>query len=542
MTIQPLQINNSSYPAFKKRQKIEDNPPLIATGKYAVPAAYSTPLRDMTYGQLLVTKKKTVSFKALGISPSMPAVLTKNIPLEEKIASIFEHFNHGDLLLIGKDLRSVKNAMKESVNQIKSVIKKAFFIEDTQIASPLAFFKNDRGKKEFINLGKEKVMLTDNKGTSMFFNQGESMPVEIGDTLKVKGQAIRIKLSAVQENAQKHGEKSETLDLVKNLYTKVIPMEKRVEKSIENVNLKILDDLVIEGNAFVKRLSLADVGGQDKAIAELKKGVLLPLKNPEFYRNRQVNRGFILEGEPGTGKTLAAKALANDSGMNFIQINGPEIESKWVGESEENLRKIFQNAKDSQPSIILFDEFDAIAKQRTGQDVYGDKIVNQFLAELTQLYDDGDNVFVLATTNRADMLDAAIARSKRFGKVITFGLPEDVKGTKQILDIHIKGRPLGNDFNADDTAKKLFEMKASGADIAQIVEDAHDQAFNRLGLFEKMESGTASKEDLANISLTKNDFEKAIEYFKEHNLGQKQAAKNKRNPIGFIAKEKAFKS
>ena len=318
------------------------------------------------------------------------------------------------------------------------------------------------------------------------------------------------------------------------MYTKVIPVEKQVEKSIENVNLKTLENLVIEGEAFAKkRLTLADVGGQEKAITELKKGVLLPLKNPDFYVNRRINRGFILEGGPGTGKTLAAKALANDSGMSFIQINGPEIESKWVGESEENLRKIFQQAKDTQPSIILFDEIDAIAKKRNGQDVYGDKIVNQFLAELTQLYDDGDNVFVLATTNRADMLDDAIVRSKRFGKIITFELPQSPKDTKQILEIHTKDRPLASDYNADEISKKLFENHLSGADIAQIVEDAHDKAFERLGLFEKMELGTATKEDLASIKLTRDDFENALIKFKEQNMAQKK--KMKRNPIGFNA-------
>lgn len=541
MTINAIQsYRTTGYTTLKKSKN--ENSTAISKMSANLPANNTNRLQlaDSNYGVLLLKQTNKPVFKGI-ITPTAPAIITKNIPLEEKIATIFEHFNHGDLLLIGKDLKTVKNAMKESVDQIKSVIKKVLFIEDTQLTNPLAFFKNDRGQKEFVNLGKEKVFLSDGKGAGMFFNQGESMPVEIGDTLRIKDTVIKIKLSATQENAAKKGEKGETLELFKNLYTKVIPMQKKVEKSIENVNSKILDDLAYEEGSFKKKLSLSDVGGQDKAITQLKKGILLPIRNPEFYKGREINRGFILEGAPGTGKTLAAKALANDTGMNFIQINGPELESKWVGESEANLRAVFQQAKDNQPSIILFDEMDAIAKKRGGQDVYGDKFVNQFLAEMTQLYDDGDNVFILATTNRADMLDDAIVRSKRFGKVITFGLPEDVKGTKQILDIHTKNRTLASDYNPEEIAQNLFDIKASGADIAQIVEDAHDQAFERLGLFEKMEFGLATKEDLNNLKITKSDFEKAIENFKEQNMAQKKQAKNQRNPIGFIQKVKAEK-
>ncbi len=502
---------NSSYGLSVPLKKFEDNFNFLI---------------DANYSNILMAKRLQ-AFKGV------PSAALKTIPIEEKIATIFEKFNHGDLLLIGKDLRSAKNAMKKSVVQLKSAVKKVFFIEEHELPGSIAFFKNDTGKKEFINISDMRVTLKSPKANT-YFDKGDSLEVDIGDVLKIGSKEIPIKLSKVQQEAIKRGEKAETLNVVKDMYTKVIPVEKQVEKSIENVNLKTLENLVIEGEAFAKkRLTLADVGGQEKAITELKKGVLLPLKNPDFYVNRRINRGFILEGGPGTGKTLAAKALANDSGMSFIQINGPEIESKWVGESEENLRKIFQQAKDTQPSIILFDEIDAIAKKRNGQDVYGDKIVNQFLAELTQLYDDGDNVFVLATTNRADMLDDAIVRSKRFGKIITFELPQSPKDTKQILEIHTKDRPLASDYNADEISKKLFENHLSGADIAQIVEDAHDKAFERLGLFEKMELGTATKEDLASIKLTRDDFENALIKFKEQNMAQKK--KMKRNPIGFNA-------
>lgn len=483
-------------------------------------------LVDLNYSSLLV-KNKQVSFKAV------PSVAMKTIALEEKIATIFEKFNHGDLLLVGKDLKSVKNAMKNSISQIKTTIKKVLFIEDKELSAPLAFFKNDSGKKEFVNIGEGKVFIKNDK-SSTFLDPGDSLEIELGDVLKVGKKEIPIKLSLVQQEAYKKGEKAETLSLIKDLYTKVIPVEKNVEKSIEAVNRKTLDNLIIDGSAFAKKqLSLSDVGGQDKAITDLKKSILLPLKNPEYYQNRKINRGFILEGGPGTGKTLAAKALANDCDVHFIQVNGPEIESKWVGESGQNLIKVFNEAKALQPSIILFDEIDSIAKKRGGVDVFGDKLLNQFLTEMTSLYDDGDNVFVLATTNRADMLDEAISRSKRFGKVIHFGLPETVNDVKQILDIHVKDRPIAEDFDPAAFSKKLLDIKVSGADISQIVEDAHDQAFERLGLFEKMELGSATKADLENLKLTKEDFDNALVYFKEHNMAQKM--NSERKVIGFNA-------
>ena len=232
-------------------------------------------------------------------------------------------------------------------------------------------------------------------------------------------------------------------------------------------------------------------------------------------------------GPPGTGKTLIAQALANETQADFVKLNGLEMESKWVGQSEENWRNLFDQARENQPSIIFIDEFDAVAKKRGGADVYGDKVVNQLLTLMSDVEKNGDEIYVIAATNKVDVLDDAITRSGRFGKHIEVKAPETVEGVNKILDIHTRNKKLSNDVNKTELSKKLLDIKATGADIAHIVNSANENAFERAGIYTKMENGTFEKSDIDNLNITFDDFTKAIKDFTNN------GDKSNRKPIGF---------
>ena len=250
------------------------------------------------------------------------------------------------------------------------------------------------------------------------------------------------------------------------------------------------------------------------------------MRYPDVYSNFDVNRGFILYGPPGTGKTHIARALANEAEVNFVSLDGSEMESKWVGESEENWRNLFEEAKQKQPTILFIDEIDAIAKERGGKDVYGDKVVNQILTLMTDLDNNRDNVFVIGATNNFKALDKALTRSGRFSKHLKVNMP-DYDGTKQILNIHTANKPLDNNLDKQALAKRLFELKSSGADIKYVVNEAHSIGFERAGIYKKMEEKTLTGKDIQSFRITKEDFDKSIQKFIE------TKGASDRNPIGF---------
>jgi AAA family ATPase, CDC48 subfamily len=227
-----------------------------------------------------------------------------------------------------------------------------------------------------------------------------------------------------------------------------------------------------------------DIGGLENVKQELREVVEWPLKYPEVFQKMGIEppKGILLYGPPGTGKTLLAKAVATESGANFIAIRGPEVLSKWVGESEKAVREVFRRAREVAPAVVFFDEIDSIAPVRGQSFDSGvtDRIVNQLLTEM-----DGivplSNVVVLAATNRPDMLDPALLRPGRFDRVI-YVPPPDKEARKQILKIHTKRMPLANDVDLD----RLAELTEgyTGADLAALVREAA-----LLKLREKLEPG-----------------------------------------------------
>ena len=241
------------------------------------------------------------------------------------------------------------------------------------------------------------------------------------------------------------------------------------EESLKDVQPSAMREVLVE----VPNVKWTDVGGLKSIKEELQEAVEWPLKYPEIFThlNASPPKGIMLYGPPGTGKTLLAKAVANESEANFISIKGPELLSKWVGESEKAVREVFRKARQSSPAIIFLDEVDAIAPVRGGG--YGDshvteRVISQILTELDGLEELKD-VVVIATTNRLDIVDPALLRPGRFDKLLKVPVP-DLEARKDILRIHLKGKPLVENVNLDQIAESTKGY--SGADLAAVCNTA----------------------------------------------------------------------
>src|ERR687895_438316 len=216
-----------------------------------------------------------------------------------------------------------------------------------------------------------------------------------------------------------------------------------------------------------------DIGGLEGVKRELQEAVEWPLRYPDLYAKigHTVPKGILLHGPSGTGKTMLAKAVATESEANFISVKGPELLSKWVGESERGIREIFRRARQAAPCVIFFDEIDSIAPVR-GLEGSGhastERMVSQLLTEMDGI-DEMRGVVVLAATNRSDMIDPALLRPGRFDKIIYVPNP-DIKTREKILELNVQGKPINNDLNL----KRISELTDgfSGADVAAFVNTA----------------------------------------------------------------------
>jgi transitional endoplasmic reticulum ATPase len=223
----------------------------------------------------------------------------------------------------------------------------------------------------------------------------------------------------------------------------------------------------------VPNVGWKDVGGLAEVKQELMEAIEWPLKYKELfaYASTTPPKGIFLYGPPGTGKTLIAKAVANESQANFISIKGPELLSKWVGESEKGVREIFRKARQAAPCIIFFDEIDAIAPVRGGE--FGDshvteRVISQLLTELDGLEVLKD-VVVIGATNRPDIVDPALLRPGRFDRLLYIP-PPDLESRIQIMKIHTRSLPLAEDAKIEQLAERTEGF--TGADIASFVSTA----------------------------------------------------------------------
>ena len=262
---------------------------------------------------------------------------------------------------------------------------------------------------------------------------------------------------------------------------------------------------------YVPEITFADIGGINDIVETIREIIELPIKKPEIlkYLGIRPHKGILLQGDPGSGKTLIAKAIANEIKAHFIAIRGPELLSKWHGQSEENLRKVFEAARDLQPSIVYFDEIDSIAQIRSGEESLrlDARFVNQLLTLMDGIEDYG-NVCVIASTNRAELIDSALLRPGRFDYAIKVTKPT-LKGCYEIFVIHTRNMPLDPSFDRRFFSKQLVGL--TGAEIAFV---AREGAYNCLRRKVDLRKAIADDEldavDYKSLVVSVEDFTSAL--------------------------------
>jgi transitional endoplasmic reticulum ATPase len=261
------------------------------------------------------------------------------------------------------------------------------------------------------------------------------------------------------------------------------------------------------------QVTYEEIGGLAEEIQRIREMVELPMRHPEIFKRLGIDppRGLILHGPPGTGKTLLAKAVAGESEANFTHINGPEIMSKFYGESEQKLRKIFEDAEENAPSIIFIDELDAIAPKR--EDVQGEverRVVAQLLATMDGLKARGQ-VIVIGATNRVNALDPALRRPGRFDREIEIGVPDET-GRLEILHIHTRGMPLTEEGDSKTELQVLAQTTHGfvGADLHALCREAAMKALRRYLPRINLEDEEIPPEVLDQLEVTNDDFLDAL--------------------------------
>lgn len=277
-------------------------------------------------------------------------------------------------------------------------------------------------------------------------------------------------------------------------------IEKPKQDEIAEANETIVADVNQEPETGDTKISLDDIGGQPKAKEEIR-SLAYALSHPETYLRwgTRPPKGVLFEGPPGTGKTLLAKALAAETDASFFPVSVADVTSKWYGEAEKRIKKIFEDAAEAERAVIYFDEMDALTPSRDGDSHEATKRVVSVILQHMDGMSAKDNVLVIASTNRAEAMDAAILRPGRFDQKIAVELP-DKDGRKDIFDIHMRrARDLAQrEIFADDIDTTLLAAKfedVSGADIAEIIRRALEQKVREETLSEQ-ESGPVTMDEL----------------------------------------------
>ena len=277
----------------------------------------------------------------------------------------------------------------------------------------------------------------------------------------------------------------------------------------EGTEISISEKVAKETPKGLQRVTYEDIGGLRDEIQKVREIIELPLRHPELFVRLGVEapKGVLLHGPPGTGKTLLAKAVANESNANFYTIGGPEIISKFYGESEERLREVFKEAQENAPSIIMIDEIDSIAPKR--EEVTGDvekRVVSQLLSLMDGMKARG-KVVVLGITNRINAIDPALRRPGRFDREIEIGVP-DRKGRLEILQIHTRGMPLDKTVNLDVLANTTHGFV--GADLEALCKEAAMRALRRILPDIDLEAESIPAKILSKLVVGMKDFEDAL--------------------------------
>src|SRR3972149_6933185 len=284
---------------------------------------------------------------------------------------------------------------------------------------------------------------------------------------------------------------------------KIVINDEDFRDALKEVRPSALREVLVQ----IPNVTWDDVGGLESLKEELQEAVEWPLKHKDAFKHADVSapKGILLYGPPGTGKTLIAKAVANTTESNFISIKGPELLSKWVGESEKGVREIFRKARQAAPCIIFLDEVDALVPRRGSGDSGShvtENVVSQILTEIDGL-EELHNVLIIGATNRLDIVDEALLRPGRFDRIIEVPNPNS-KGREQIFKIHSKKKPLANDVNIT----KIVELTNgfSGAEMAAIT--------NRAAILALKRHVNTESENIKDIKITQQDLLDSIDKVK----------------------------
>ena len=352
--------------------------------------------------------------------------------------------------------------------------------------------------------GRRQILLIHTRG----------MPIEkdvsLGEIADVTHGFVGADLSSLCKEAAMHALRRITPEIdieeeiPQEILDNLVVTKEDFREALKNIEPSAMREVYVE----VPHVGWDDIGGLENAKQELIEAVEWPLKYPEIFSAISVKppRGILLFGPPGTGKTLLAKAVASESEANFISIKGPELLSKYVGESERAIRETFRKAKQAAPTVIFFDEIDSIAPQRSSvSDTHvSERVVSQILTELDGVEELKD-VIIVAATNRPDMVDPALLRPGRFDRLIYIKPPEKT-GREKIFEIHTQEKPLAEDVNLSELADMTEGYV--GADIEGICREAA-----MLALREIVIPGVARKDiekRAGEIRISKRHFERAV--------------------------------
>lgn len=450
-----------------------------------------------------------------------------NLNLSKKISAGFMLLDNESILLIGKNLNKAKSELKDSINLFPSVIKKILFIQECDASSTIAIRVGSNGIERLVNIGEKPSFIKSSLGSdaTISVKKGSEAALLEEDEIRFGATKFKVMFNAV-DNFSK----------IREDFIQEIDLSELNKTDIKMINLRTLEKS-FSNDQQKKGIMFSDVGGQDEAIEEIRQKVLRPIKYPNFFKSMSNTRSALFVGPPGNAKTLTAKALANEAGIPFYDLNGQLLEGKFVGESAEKINAYYQNAKNNQPCIIFFDEIEAILGKRSGKHKYADDSVNMHLDEISKIEKENAQVYLIGATNRPELIDDAALRAGRFGTKIEFKNPDTMQKCKDVFSKHITPEEI-EDFNFDDLAQKMIDAKFSGADIAESVSNAKMNAIGRLKIFEAMDNGTFVDDPNFKLTLKGEDFEKALERkIKDKELVEKYAANSKRSRKDEIKEE-----
>jgi len=356
----------------------------------------------------------------------------------------------------------------------------------------------------------ESVVLAPPKGKKIEFRRGAEDMVK-RQLLKrpvVKGDVVPV-MSSMQQPFTGKVQSGQTIPLV-GINTEpgeMVVITESTDITLRKKPVKGYEDVKATGVTY------EDIGGLRDEVQRVRELIELPLRHPELFQRLGIDppKGVLLHGPPGTGKTLIAKAVSNESGASFFSIKGPEIMSKYYGESEEQLRDIFKEAKEESPSIIFIDEVDSIAPKR--EEVMGEverRVVAQMLSLLDGLEERGE-VVVIGATNRVEGVDPALRRPGRFDREIMIGVP-DRNGRREIFQIHTRGMPLADEGGQEVDVDELMDITHGfvGADIEALAKEAGMKALSRYLPDIDLEQEEIEKDTLEEMYVEMQDFKSAM--------------------------------